>query len=44
MVAMDRYESAGGEQSYEYKIKQVLIDLKARPSKTAKQTRFVEMV
>ena len=37
MVAMDRYESAGGEQSYEYKMKQVLIDLKARPSKTAKK-------
>ena len=37
MVAMDRYESAGGEQSYEYKMKQVLIGLKARPSKRAKK-------
>ena len=32
MVAMDRYESIGGEESYEYKMKQVLVDLKARPS------------
>ena len=32
MVAMDRYESRGGEESYEYKMKQVLVDLKARPS------------
>ena len=34
MVAMDRYESTGGKDSYEYKMKQVhvLIDLKARPS------------
>jgi len=32
MVAMDRYESSGGEESYEYKMKQVLTDLKARPS------------
>ena len=32
MVAMDRYESIGGEESYECKMKQVLVDLKARPS------------
>jgi hypothetical protein len=32
MVAMDRFESEGGEQSYEYKMKQVLLDLKAKPS------------
>ena len=32
MVAMDRYESIGGEESYEYKLKQVIVDLKARPS------------
>ena len=31
MVTMDRYESIGGEESYEYKTKQVLVDLKARP-------------
>ena len=28
MVAMNRHESIGGEESYEYKMKQVLIDLK----------------
>ena len=32
MVAMDKYESEGGDQSYEYKMKQVLVDLKAKPS------------
>lgn len=32
MVAMDRYESIGDEESYEYKMKQVLVDLKAKPS------------
>ena len=37
MVAMDRYESAGGEESYEYKMKQVLVDLKARPSVRARE-------
>jgi hypothetical protein len=37
MVAMDRFESEGGEQSYEYKMKQVLVDLKAKPSIRAKK-------
>ena len=37
MVAMDRYESDSGEQSYEYKMKQVLVDLKAKPSIRAKK-------
>jgi hypothetical protein len=32
MVAMDRWESINGEDSYEYKMKKVLIDLKAKPS------------
>ena len=33
MVAMDKYESEGGEWSYEYKMKRVLVvDLKAKPS------------
>ena len=32
MVAMDRYESTGGKESYEYRMKQVLVDLKSRPS------------
>ena len=32
MVAMDRYESIGSEESYEYKMKKVLVDPKARPS------------
>ena len=32
MVAMDRWESQGGENSYEFKMKQVLVDLKAKPS------------
>ena len=32
MVAMDKYENEGGEQSYEHKMKQVLVDLKAKPS------------
>ena len=31
MVAMDRWESEGGEGSYEFKMKQVLADLKAKP-------------
>ena len=35
MVAMDRYESIRGEENYEYKMKLVLVDLKARPSKRA---------
>jgi uncharacterized protein YueI len=33
MVAMDKWESEGKEQSYEYKMKNVLTDLKAKPSK-----------
>jgi hypothetical protein len=37
MVAIDRFESEGGEQSYEYKMKQVLVDLKAKPSIRAKK-------
>ena len=32
MVAMDRWESEGGKGSYEFKMKQVLADLKAKPS------------
>ena len=32
MVAMDRYESEGGENRFEFKMKQVLVDLKATPS------------
>jgi hypothetical protein len=32
MVAMDRWESQGGENSYEFKMKEVLVDLKAKPS------------
>ncbi len=36
MVAMDKYESEGGDQSYEYKMKQVLVDLKAKPSLKSK--------
>ena len=31
MVAMDKYENEGGEQSYEHKMKQVLVDLKVKP-------------
>lgn len=31
MVAMDRYESESGEHSYKYKMKQVVVDLKAKP-------------
>jgi hypothetical protein len=34
---MDRFESEGGEQSYEYKMKQVLVDIKAKPSIRAKK-------
>ena len=37
MVAMDRWEVDGGEESYEYKMKQVLVDLKAKPSVRAKK-------
>ena len=36
MVATDKYESDSGDQSYEYKMKQVLVDLKAKPSIRAK--------
>ena len=32
MVAKDKWESQGGDQSYEFNMKQVLIDLKAKPS------------
>ena len=32
MVAMDRYERTGGADSFEFKMKQVFVDLKARPS------------
>ena len=35
MVAMDKYEKDGGENSYEYKMKKVLADMKAKPSKRA---------
>ena len=37
MVAMDRWESINGEDSYEYKMKKVLIDLKAKPSIRSKK-------
>ena len=37
MVAMDRFESEGSEQSYEYKMKQVFVDLKEKPSIRAKK-------
>ncbi len=37
MVAMDRWEIDGGEESCEYKMKQVLVDLKAKPSVRAKK-------
>ena len=37
MVAMDRYETDSGEQSYEYKMKQVLVDRKAKLSIRAKK-------
>ncbi|CAB4032069.1 Hypothetical predicted protein, partial [Paramuricea clavata] len=33
---MDRFESEGGEQSYDYTMKQVLVNLKAKPSIRAK--------
>ena len=39
MVAMDRYESTEGEESYEYKMKKALIELKARPSVRAGEDR-----
>ena len=32
MVAMDKTETKGGENSYEFKMKKVLEDMKARPS------------
>ena len=35
MVAMDRTEEKGGEESYEYKMKKVLADMKAKPSRRA---------
>ena len=37
MVAMDKYENEGGEQSYEHKMKQVLVDLKAKTINKSKQ-------
>ena len=37
MVAMDRYERIGGEESYVDKMRQVLVDLKARLSIRAGQ-------
>ena len=37
IVAMDRWESINGEDSYEYKMKKVLIDLKAKPSIRSKK-------
>ena len=37
IVAMDRYESTLGEESFEHKMKQVLVDLKARPSVRARE-------
>lgn len=39
MVAMDRYESTEGEESYEYKMKKALVELKARPSVRAGHDR-----
>ena len=35
MVAMGRWESEGGEGSYEFKMKQVLSNLKGKPSNRA---------
>ena len=35
MVAMDKWESHGGEDSYEFKMKQVLVDLKAKHSENS---------
>ena len=32
MVAMDKTEKKGGENSYEFKMKKVLEDMRARPS------------
>ena len=32
MVAMDKWENHAGEQSYEFKMKQVLVHLKVKPS------------
>ena len=37
MVVMDRWERDSGRDSYEYKMKQVLVDLKAKPSVRAKK-------
>ncbi|CAB4003048.1 Hypothetical predicted protein [Paramuricea clavata] len=37
MVAMNLFEYESGEQSYEFKTKQVLFDLKAKPSVRAKK-------
>ena len=32
MVAMDKTEAKGGENSYEHKMKKVLEDMRAKPS------------
>ena len=32
IVAMDKWERHGGEQGYEFKMKQLLVDLKSKPS------------
>ena len=37
MVAMDRTEEKGGENSYEFKMKKVLEDMKAKPSVRARK-------
>ena len=37
MVAMDKYEQTGGENSYENKMKKVLEDLKATPATRANE-------
>ena len=42
---MDRWEKDGGENSYEYRMKQVLIDLKAKPSiRARKDWDFTEKI
>ena len=40
MVAMDKTEEDGGENSYEHKMKKVLSDLKAKPSTRRKEGRM----
>ena len=36
---MDKYEDERGEQSYEHKMKQILVDPKAKPSIRANKDR-----